>query len=203
MTPDIIKSKVTGAARAVSDLAAEIRERNADRFEPFPALPVYDVNCYKGRGGYKIDTIVIHVTYGSFMSVVYTFREEGTSSHIINDRDGQLYRMVPDEDRARTCQQPLEWHPMRRSLNVENIYEDGDQITDAQYDSMRWLLNSYWSPLWGIPIRLAPGNPYRPLSLAQLKAFGDSGGGVIGHCALTSKRIGDPPDDFKWERILP
>ena len=183
-----------------------------------PQAPIYGHNCTEGRGGRSIDFICFHITYGSFQSLLncLTSSDPGDymrSAHIFPNRDGLLYRMVEDKDTAWTCGLLYPRNYLKtnqRSLNIEMICEEDQIVTDAQYDSVRWIVKKwmldyhiprvypstgfegYWSRKNGVRTYIRPSDD----ELAEFR-------GLLAHSALTKNRAGDPgKDHFDITRLL-
>ncbi|MCT0200484.1 N-acetylmuramoyl-L-alanine amidase [Synechococcus sp. CS-1325] len=101
-------------------------------------------NCNSRGQGVSINTVVIHYTTGGLESAINTFKnpKEKVSAHYIIDKNGDIYQMVKDSDRA--------WHAEQAnasSIGIEHVARDGDRLTDAQNSSsvqlIKWLISEY------------------------------------------------------------
>jgi N-acetyl-anhydromuramyl-L-alanine amidase AmpD len=186
---------------------------------PVGAEARYGRNCQEGRQDLNIDWIVFHITYGSWQSLINcltssTPADYQRSAHIWAARDGGLYEMVKPEDTAWTC--GLKYprgdllHPNQRSLNIEMICEANQIITDAQYDSVRWIMKE-WALVHHIPIKFPStgfegywgykngDSVYIRPDDTELSSFR----GIMGHSAITRNRCGDPgKDHFSTEKLF-
>jgi hypothetical protein len=113
------------------------------------------------RNGTKIDMVVLHFTDGpSAQSAINTFRDPNAqvSAHYIIDKNGDIYQMVEDSDKA--------WHAKAanpRSIGIEHVALPGEHMAAAQEASsvalVRWLIATYDVSLENIKgHRFAPGN---------------------------------------------
>src|SRR5207253_188015 len=58
------------------------------------------------RNGARIDKIVLHCTEASLAGTIEEFQKSGgrqVSAHYVIDRNGDIYQMVSDSDRANHC----------------------------------------------------------------------------------------------------
>lgn len=103
---------------------------------------------YSSRAGADIDTIVVHyTTAGTFESTKNHFLNPASqvSAHYIIDKNGDIYQMVKDSDKA--------WHARqanRTSIGIEHVAKEGDRLTEAQEKSsihlIKWLMTEYKIP---------------------------------------------------------
>ena len=107
---------------------------------------------YSSRGGASIERIVLHYTAGSTaQGAINTFldTDRGTSAHYIIDRNGDIYQMVRDSDRAHHCK-----GANANSIGIEHVAISGQAVTSAQEKSsialIRWLMGAYGIPASGI-----------------------------------------------------
>lgn len=116
---------------------------------------------FNSRNGTKIDMIVMHYTDGSSaQGAINRFLDirEQVSAHYIIERNGDIFQMVNDSERA--------WHAKganSRSIGIEHVALPGQQMTAKQEDAsialVRWLVATYDIPLANIKgHRFAPGN---------------------------------------------
>lgn len=118
--------------------------------------------CRSSRNGSKPRRIVLHITVshnrpglGDLDAILDYFSHPSTqaSSHIVNDREGNSGRCVPDSDKAWT---QAAYNP--DSLSIEQIeYSDRRTRTEwltessAQIDNTaRWV--AYWAKRYAIPL---------------------------------------------------
>ena len=105
--------------------------------------------------------IVLHFTDGpSASSAINHFLDQSSqvSAHYIIDRNGDIYQMVSDDDKA--------WHAKAanpRSIGIEHVAMPGQQMADDQQNSsvelIKWLMATYSIPVDNIKgHRFAPGN---------------------------------------------
>ncbi|MBD2655419.1 N-acetylmuramoyl-L-alanine amidase [Synechocystis sp. FACHB-383] len=115
---------------------------------------------HSSRAGADIDTIVVHyTTAGTFESTKNHFlnpappcptpsnpsRTCPVSAHYIIDKNGDIYQMVKDVDKA--------WHAAqanRTSIGIEHVARVGDRLTESQEKSsirlIKWLMTEYKIP---------------------------------------------------------
>ncbi|MBD2459357.1 N-acetylmuramoyl-L-alanine amidase [Nostoc sp. FACHB-87] len=100
------------------------------------------------RAGADIDTIVVHyTTAGTAQSSINHFKNPASevSAHYIIDKNGDIYQMVKDSDKA--------WHAARAnrtSIGIEHVAKQGERLTEAQEKSsvhlIKWLMTEYKIP---------------------------------------------------------
>jgi N-acetylmuramoyl-L-alanine amidase len=104
-------------------------------------------NC-SCRNGARIDKIVLHCTEGSLASALAEFQKSDgrqVSAHYVIDRNGDIYQMVSDSDRANHCMGANE-----SSIGIEHVGTETDSLTAPQAAAsealIRWLLEQYHIP---------------------------------------------------------
>jgi N-acetylmuramoyl-L-alanine amidase len=128
---------------------------------PKPQVKFIKSPNFSSRNGTAIDMIVMHFTDGpSAQGAINRFLNpaEQVSAHYIIDRDGTIYQMVQDDDKA--------WHAKAanaRSIGIEHVAMPGQQMSQKQTVAsvalLRWLMATYRIKLAGITgHRFAPGN---------------------------------------------
>ncbi|WP_404790227.1 N-acetylmuramoyl-L-alanine amidase [Altericista sp. CCNU0014] len=100
---------------------------------------------YSSRGNQGIDAIVLHYTTSrNVQGSISWFKnpESEVSAHYIVDRDGKIYQLVNDSDKA--------WHCYgfnTTSIGIEHVAQQGDRLTSEQENSsvqlIRWLCKEY------------------------------------------------------------
>ncbi|NER20839.1 MAG: LysM peptidoglycan-binding domain-containing protein [Symploca sp. SIO1C2] len=103
---------------------------------------------HSSRAGADIDTIVVHyTTAGTFASTRNHFLNPASrvSAHYIIDKNGDIYQMVKDSDKA--------WHAThanRTSIGIEHVAKVGEKLTSSQEKSsihlIKWLMSEYKIP---------------------------------------------------------
>jgi hypothetical protein len=99
------------------------------------------------RNGARIDKVVVHCTEAGLESTLEEFQSPGrqVSAHYVIDRNGDIYQMVRDSERANHCRGANE-----SSIGIEHVGRDTDELTEAQTASsaalIRWLLEQYDIP---------------------------------------------------------
>ncbi|HEU0274266.1 MAG TPA: N-acetylmuramoyl-L-alanine amidase [Candidatus Udaeobacter sp.] len=100
------------------------------------------------RNGGRIDKIVLHCTEGSLEGTIKEFQNPGgrqVSAHYVIDRNGDIYQMVNDSDRANHCMGANE-----SSIGIEHVATETDSLNPPQATAsialIRWLLEQYHIP---------------------------------------------------------
>lgn len=103
---------------------------------------------YSSRAGAGIDKIVVHYTVaGTAKSTINWFLNPASkvSAHYIIDKNGDIYQMVKDSDKA--------WHARhenRTSIGIEHVAKKEERLTEAQEKSsihlIKWLMTEYKIP---------------------------------------------------------
>jgi N-acetylmuramoyl-L-alanine amidase len=100
------------------------------------------------RNGARIDKVVLHCTESSLASTLAEFQKPGgrqVSVHYVIDRNGDIYQMVSDSDRANHCMGANE-----SSIGIEHVGSESDALTGPQAAAsaalIRWLLEQYHIP---------------------------------------------------------
>ncbi|MEA5515322.1 N-acetylmuramoyl-L-alanine amidase [Nodularia sp. UHCC 0506] len=103
---------------------------------------------YSSRNGDKIDTIILHyTTAGTSQSTINHFTDSTSrvSAHYLIDKNGDIYQMVKDADKA--------WHAVHAngsSIGIEHVAKIGEQLTAEQEKSsinlIQWLMTEYKIP---------------------------------------------------------
>ena len=100
------------------------------------------------RNGAVIDRIVVHCTEASLQSTINTFLGAGgavTSAHYVIDRNGDIYQMVSDSERANHCK-----GANAPSIGIEHVALIDQAIAPAQGAAsvalLNWLKEQYDVP---------------------------------------------------------
>ena len=102
------------------------------------------------RNGAKIEMVVLHCTEASLQATLAEFKNGNpsgrqVSAHYVIDKNGDIYQMVRDSDRANHCRGANE-----NSIGIEHVGQPSDALTDAQAKSsaalIAWLLEQYDVP---------------------------------------------------------
>ncbi len=130
---------------------AEHSDHHPGTSEPVTKPPVkafIESPNYSSRAGADIDTIIVHyTTAGTFESTKNHFLNHASevSAHYVIDRNGDIYQMVKDTDKA--------WHAAqanRSSIGIEHVAKQGDRLAQAQEKSsvhlIKWLMTEYKIP---------------------------------------------------------
>ena len=100
---------------------------------------------FSSRSGQSIDAIVLHYTTSrNVHGSISWFQNPASkvSAHYIVDRDGKIYQLVKDSDKA--------WHCYgfnTTSIGIEHVAAPGDRLTTEQEQAsaalIRWLISEY------------------------------------------------------------
>jgi N-acetylmuramoyl-L-alanine amidase len=103
---------------------------------------------HSSRNGARIDKIVLHCTEASLASTIEEFQKPDgrqVSAHYVIDRNGDIYQMVSDSDRANHCM-----GANQNSIGIEHVGSQTDSLTAPQGAAseglLRWLLQQYQIP---------------------------------------------------------
>lgn len=99
------------------------------------------------RNGAAINMVVMHCTEASLASTLNTFKDGSpngrqVSAHYVIDRNGDIYQMVLDGERANHCK-----GANSNSIGIEHVATKSQALTQAQTALsaalLRWLLRQY------------------------------------------------------------
>src|SRR5581483_8164998 len=103
---------------------------------------------HSSRNGARIDKIVLHCTEAPLAATLTEFQKTDgrqVSAHYVIDRNGDIYQMVQDGDRANHCMGANE-----SSIGIEHVARETDRLTPQQAAAsaalIRWLLEQYHIP---------------------------------------------------------
>ena len=105
---------------------------------------------HSSRNGAQIQMVVLHCTEAPLKSTIAEFTNANpngrqVSAHYVIDRNGDIYQMVSDSERANHCR-----GANANSIGIEHVGTDRDTLEDAQAKSsaalIRWLLEQYDIP---------------------------------------------------------
>ncbi|HMG04409.1 MAG TPA: N-acetylmuramoyl-L-alanine amidase [Chthoniobacterales bacterium] len=160
------KSKADGGAHASATHEDAHGSSNANTKPPIEKF--IESPHQSSRNGTRIDMVVLHCTEGTLEVTIETFLDQSSgsrqvSAHYVIDRDGKIYQMVRDSERANHCK-----GANINSIGIEHVGLPTDTLAKAQSDSsaalIRWLLEQY-----NIPRTRVFGHDFAP---------GYSGGGT-------------------------
>lgn len=107
---------------------------------------------FSSRNGTPIRQIILHCTATTSLATVLTwFRhpDSQVSAHYVIARDGKIYQMVRDSDKA--------WHAYGEnadSIGIEHVADVRETMSPAQEHAaialLRWLMAEYKIPLYAI-----------------------------------------------------
>lgn len=147
-------SKVLNVYAEAKQLLANVE--HIDHHHPGTAEPIRKPPIKKfiqspnhsSRAGADIDTIVVHyTTAGNVDSTIGWFKnsESQVSAHYVIDKNGDIYQMVKDTDKAFHAAKAN-----RTSIGIEHVAKKGDRLTEAQEKSsihlIKWLMTEYKIP---------------------------------------------------------
>ena len=160
-TDDVVTITIS-ARRAIPVKAARTKRAGHGSSNPHakPAIKEFiESPNHSSRNGAKIDKIVLHCTEASLPSTLAEFKKsEGrqVSAHYVIDRNGEIYQMVKDNDRANHCMGANE-----SSIGIEHVGGENDPLTAPQAAAsaalIRWLIEQY-----GIPRTNIFGHDFTP-----------------------------------------
>jgi N-acetylmuramoyl-L-alanine amidase len=103
---------------------------------------------HSSRNGARIDKVVVHCTEASLASTLEEFQQahgRQVSAHYVIDRNGDIYQMVEDSERANHCRGANE-----TTIGIEHVGGEKDSLTAKQATAsaalIRWLLEQYDIP---------------------------------------------------------
>jgi N-acetylmuramoyl-L-alanine amidase len=103
---------------------------------------------HSSRNGAVIEVIVLHCTECSLDVTLSEFQNQGgnqVSAHYVIDRNGDIYQMVADSDRANHCM-----GANQNSIGIEHVGSETDTLAPEQQNAsaslIRWLVGQYNIP---------------------------------------------------------
>jgi N-acetylmuramoyl-L-alanine amidase len=103
---------------------------------------------HSSRNGARIEMIVLHCTEASLASTLAEFQKptgRQVSAHYVIDRNGDIYQMVEDSERANHCRGANE-----ASLGIEHVGRETDSLDAPQAAAsaslVRWMIEQYDIP---------------------------------------------------------
>lgn len=157
--------------------------------------PLWIKSPYHYPRNQKIDMIVVHKTSGAMIgTAINPFLSGGTSARTLIDRDGQVVKLVRDDQAAghashENRQDQSHWGTQTRlawrSIGIENVGTPQQGLTDAQYRSLIRLIQELLR-YHGIP-------RHRVVGHSDILTDGQ------GH--LSNQRIACPGPSFEWARL--
>ena len=103
---------------------------------------------HSSRNGAQIEMIVLHCTEASLQATLTEFQNPAgrqVSAHYVIDKNGDIYQMVSDSDRANHCR-----GANQNSIGIEHVAKPNEALTDEQAKSsaalIAWLLEQYDVP---------------------------------------------------------
>jgi N-acetyl-anhydromuramyl-L-alanine amidase AmpD len=117
---------------------------------PFPKPPInssHQSPFHSSRNGARIEFIVLHCTESSLENTIieFTTGQRQVSAHYVIDKDGTIYQMVLDSERANHAR-----GANSNSIGIEHVAQDSEPLSEPQALSssslIRWLLAQYDIP---------------------------------------------------------
>jgi N-acetylmuramoyl-L-alanine amidase len=105
---------------------------------------------HSSRNGATIQMVVLHCTEASLKATLDEFQNgdpsgRQVSAHYVIDKNGDIYQMVRDSDRANHCR-----GANQNSIGIEHVAQPKDALVDSQAKSsaalIAWLLEQYDVP---------------------------------------------------------
>ena len=100
---------------------------------------------HSSRNGAKIEMVVLHCTEASLKATLDEFQNptgRQVSAHYVIDKNGDIYQMVSDSERANHCR-----GANQSSIGIEHVAKPNEALTDEQAKSsaalIAWLLEQY------------------------------------------------------------
>jgi len=116
---------------------------------------------HSSRNGANIEMVVLHCTEATLQGTLAEFQNgdpsgRQVSAHYVIDRNGDIYQMVRDSDRANHCR-----GANQNSIGIEHVGLPNDTLTNLQAKSsatlIAWLLEQY-----DIPANAVYGHDFAP-----------------------------------------
>src|SRR5436309_3614263 len=104
---------------------------------------------HSSRNGANIEMVVLHCTEASLNATLTEFKNGNpgrqVSAHYVIDKNGDIYQMVRDSERANHCR-----GANQNSIGIEHVAKENEALTDDQAKSsaalIGWLLEQYKIP---------------------------------------------------------
>jgi hypothetical protein len=148
-TDDFVRITITTEAAVPVKMKAKRTGHGSSNPNQKPPIKEFiESPNHSARNVGKIDRVVLHCTEGSLGSTRAEFQKAGgrqVSAHYVIDRNGDIYQMVRDSDRANHCMGANE-----SSIGIEHVGGEHDALAPAQAKAsaalIRWLLHQYDIP---------------------------------------------------------
>jgi N-acetylmuramoyl-L-alanine amidase len=150
-TDDDVIVTISAAAPAVVSPTPAPRRRGHGSNNPHPKPKIKKFVAspnHSSRNGASIRMVVLHCTEASLDSTLKEFQNSSgrqVSAHYVIDRNGDIYQMVDDSERANHCR-----GANQNSIGIEHVGKETDTLTPAQAKAsasmVRWLLQQYDIP---------------------------------------------------------
>ncbi len=146
---DVVLTITEQATRAEIVAFAEDGGHGSSNPHPKPAIKEFIQSPnHSSRNGGGVQFIVLHCTEASLASTIAEFRNSGgrqVSAHYVIDRNGEIYQMVSDSDRANHCR-----GANQNSIGIEHVGGETQALAGAQSTAsaalIRWLVEQYEIP---------------------------------------------------------
>lgn len=138
---------------AASHAAPAVEGDGHGSSNPHPKPPVkqfIESPNHSSRNGANIEMVVLHCTEASLKATLAEFQNgdpsgRQVSAHYVVDKNGDIYQMVRDTERANHCR-----GANQNSIGIEHVAKDTEALTDDQGKSssalIAWLLEQYEIP---------------------------------------------------------
>lgn len=129
-----------------------------------PPIINHPAKNHASRNGQAIATIVVHHTGGTNSLAWLTDNPDGLSTHVLIDKPGTIYRMVPDGLAANTVGHSNlglytvasgdkgNANQVTLNIELENEGNGSDPYPESQRDSCAWQIASWWQQYGDLPV---------------------------------------------------
>jgi hypothetical protein len=148
--------------RKASPKAALVHGHSSSNPHPKPRIKAFiESPNHSSRNGANIEMIVLHCTEASLQGTLAEFQNgdpagRQVSAHYVIDKNGDIYQMVRDSDRANHCR-----GANQNSIGIEHVAGDSEALTPPQVRSsaelIGWLVEQY-----DVPIAKVYGHDFTP-----------------------------------------
>jgi hypothetical protein len=149
-TDDFVRITIAAERAIPIEVKPEMRAgHGSSNPDPKPATKAFiESPNHSARNTGKIDKVVLHCTEASLASTLTEFKKADgrqVSAHYVVDRNGDIYQMVRDSERANHCMGANE-----SSIGIEHVGSENDPLALKQAKAsatlIRWLLQQYDIP---------------------------------------------------------
>lgn len=149
-TDDFVTVSIYPTARGAAPVVKGDGHGSANPRQKPPIKQFIESPNHSSRNGAKIEMVVLHCTEASLQATLAEFQNgdpsgRQVSAHYVIDKNGDIYQMVDDSDRANHCR-----GANQNSIGIEHVAQPTDALTDSQAKSsaalIGWLLEQYDVP---------------------------------------------------------